>query len=46
MDFAEVILPLPITATFTYSVPDELKTSVQTGSRVLVQFGRKNSIRE
>lgn len=41
MDFAEVILPLPITATFTYSVPDELKTSVQTGSRVLVQFGRK-----
>lgn len=39
--FAEIILPLPIYGTFTYSVPDEISSSVQIGSRVLVQFGKK-----
>lgn len=39
--FAEVILPLPLYSTFTYSVPEELETEIQTGSRVLVQFGKK-----
>lgn len=41
MDFAEVILPLPLNSTFTYSVPEDMRQSIQTGSRVLVQFGRK-----
>lgn len=39
--FAEILLPLPLYSTFTYSVPDELEPMLQKGSRVLVQFGRK-----
>lgn len=39
--FAEVILPLPLYSTFTYSVPKEMEPMVQIGSRVLVQFGKK-----
>lgn len=38
---AEIILPLPLYGTFTYSVPEEFEHDIQTGSRVLVQFGRK-----
>lgn len=37
----QVILPLPIQGTFTYSVPDDVCEMVGIGSRVLVQFGRK-----
>jgi primosomal protein N' (replication factor Y) len=37
--FAEVLLPLPLPGTFTYSVPEELKDSVMPGKRVEVQFG-------
>lgn len=39
--FAEVILPLPIYSTFTYSIPEEMAAEAQVGSRVLVQFGKK-----
>lgn len=39
--FAEVILPLPLRATYTYVIPDELVSEVKAGSRVMVQFGRK-----
>lgn len=39
--FVDVILPLPLPGTFTYSVPDDIVDSVFRGSRVLVQFGRK-----
>ena len=39
--FAEVILPLPLYSSFTYEVPEELADVVKTGSRVLVQFGKK-----
>lgn len=39
--FAEVILPLPIYSTFTYSVPTEMEIFLSVGSRVLVQFGHK-----
>ena len=38
--FAEVILPLPLYSTFTYSVPDSLN-NLSIGCRVLVPFGRK-----
>ncbi len=37
--FAEVILPLPLYSTFTYSIPAEMSGDVVIGSRVLVQFG-------
>ena len=40
-DFVEVILPLPLHATFTYRVPAELQGEVGTGFRVIVPFGRK-----
>ena len=40
-NFAQVILPLPLFSTFTYSVPEELEEGITVGSRVLVQFGRK-----
>ncbi|MBB3186930.1 replication restart helicase PriA [Microbacter margulisiae] len=37
--FAEVIMPLPIEGTFTYSVPEELSSIVKIGMRVVVTFG-------
>ena len=40
----EVILPLPLHATFTYRVPDGLQGVIGVGFRVIVPFGRKNSI--
>lgn len=40
--FAQVILPLPLYSSFTYSVPEELGAEIEVGSRVLVQFGPKN----
>lgn len=40
--YAQVILPLPLYSSFTYSIPQELGDDIDVGSRVLVQFGRKN----
>lgn len=39
--FVDVILPLPLYASYTYAVPDDMQDEVQVGSRVLVQFGKK-----
>lgn len=39
--YAEIILPLPLDSTFTYSIPDDLESSVKVGYRVIVPFGRK-----
>jgi len=39
--FVDVILPLPLGNTFTYSVPDEWADQVRIGMRVVVQFGKK-----
>lgn len=41
MTFAEVLLPVPIVGTFTYSVPEDLVADVKIGCRVIVSFGRK-----
>lgn len=41
MTFAEVLLPVPIVGTFTYSVPEDLVSDVKIGCRVIVSFGRK-----
>lgn len=40
-DYVEVILPLPLHATFTYRVPLELRERIGVGFRVIVPFGRK-----
>lgn len=39
--YIDVILPLPLSATFTYSLPAEMEGAVQVGCRVVVPFGRK-----
>lgn len=41
MQFADIILPLPIRDTFTYSVPEEFQQIIKPGHRVEVQFGSK-----
>lgn len=41
MTFAEVLLPVPIAGTFTYSVPEGLMGSIKIGCRVIVPFGKK-----
>ena len=40
MHFADVILPLPLDGTFTYSLPPQWQECVKSGCRVLVPFGR------
>ncbi len=39
--FADIILPLAVKGTFTYSIPEELNGKISQGSRVLVQFGNR-----
>ncbi|MDE7142368.1 MAG: DEAD/DEAH box helicase, partial [Muribaculaceae bacterium] len=39
-EFAEVLLPLPLHATFTYRIPAEYRGRVGAGFRVVVPFGR------
>jgi len=39
--FVDVILPLPLGNTFTYSVPEEWADQARIGMRVVVQFGKK-----
>lgn len=38
--FADILLPLPLEATFTYRVPQDLEGKVEFGVRVIVPFGR------
>ena len=40
MNFADVILPLPLQNVFTYEVPSSID-QLQVGVRVIVQFGQK-----
>ena len=37
--FADVLLPLPLEGTFTYSLPGTFANLVQVGSRIIVPFG-------
>ncbi len=39
--YVEVVLPLPLNATFTYRVPEHLQVRLMPGYRVIVPFGRK-----
>ena len=43
MLYVEVILPLPLDGTFTYSVPDTLAPQVRMGVRVVVPLGRSKT---
>src|SRR5467141_5368664 len=44
LPFCNVALPVPLRTTFTYAVPDALRDSVQTASRVLVPFRNKSLV--
>ena len=39
--YAQILLPLPLHATFTYRIPPELADRVKVGYRVIVPFGKK-----
>ncbi len=39
--YLEVAVPLPVTGTFTYAVPEEFEDRAVVGTRVLVPFGRR-----
>ena len=41
--FADVILPLPLPGTFTYSIPAEMERTILPGCRVTVPLGNKKS---
>lgn len=41
MKYADVILPLPLENSYTYSLPADLETVVVPGCRVIVHFGKK-----
>ena len=38
--YADILLPLPLKATFTYGVPIEWQEKIKVGQRVEVSFGR------
>ena len=41
-EYVEVVLPLPLQTTFTYRIPDEMRSlPIGVGFRVIVPFGRK-----
>ncbi len=41
MKFADVIVPVPLDARFTYSIPAEMERTVVAGKRVVVEFGAR-----
>lgn len=41
--FADIILPLPLPGTFTYSIPAEMERTILPGCRVTVPLGSKKS---
>jgi primosomal protein N' (replication factor Y) len=42
--YVEIALPLPLPRTFTYRVPDGLRSRARPGARVLVPFGQRERI--
>src|SRR5215468_1906164 len=42
--YCNVALPVPLRNTFTYAIPEGLRTHVQPGSRVLVPFRKKSLV--
>lgn len=39
--YAQILLPLPLHATFTYRIPPGMESEARVGHRVIVPFGRK-----
>jgi len=40
-NFADIILPIAVKGTFTYSIPDQFSKVVKPGIRVIVRFGNR-----
>ena len=45
MTYADVLLPVPVGGTFTYSIGDSLAAAVSFGTAVAVPFGRGDKVR-
>lgn len=43
MNYADVILPLPLDGMFTYSIPAHMQENMQVGMRVRVPFGKSKT---
>jgi primosomal protein N' (replication factor Y) len=43
LNYADIILPVPLDGLFTYAIPDTLQGKVAVGIRVLVPFGRNKT---
>jgi primosomal protein N'' len=43
MNYADLILPVPLQGTFTYAVPAQMQQMIQVGMRALVPFGRNKT---
>jgi primosomal protein N' (replication factor Y) len=37
--FADIIVPLPLAQTYTYSIPEDMENQIAVGMRVIVHFG-------
>ena len=44
MEYADVILPVPLDGAFTYSVPASFVTQIAVGKRVVVPFGKTKTL--
>ncbi|MGB6461294.1 MAG: primosomal protein N' [Candidatus Acidiferrum sp.] len=42
--FCNVALPVPLRTTFTYTIPESLRATLQAGTRVLVPFRKKSLV--
>ena len=42
-EYAEIVLPLPPAGSYTYAVPERLRSVISRGTRVVVPFGSKKS---
>lgn len=40
--YVEAAIPVPLRQTFTYRVPEQLRTKLKLGARLLLPFGRRN----
>src|SRR5258706_4267835 len=40
--YVEAVLPVPLRRSFTYRVPEEIRSRIKLGARMMLPFGRRN----
>ncbi|MFN2502590.1 MAG: primosomal protein N', partial [Pyrinomonadaceae bacterium] len=40
--YVEAVLPVPLRRSFTYRIPDEIRSTIKLGARLMLPFGRRN----